>query len=312
MSQYIETINAVLNEVKKVVKGKDDIIQKVLIAILAKGHILIEDIPGVGKTTLAMAFSRALALEHKRMQFTPDVLPTDVVGFTILNQNQQFEYKAGAILCNLFLADEINRTSSKTQSALLEVMEEGRVTVDGITREVPKPFIVIATQNPIGSIGTQMLPESQLDRFMVKLTMGYPDIQDEISILKGRQNNNPIESVEKIIEADQILMMQEQAEAIFVHDRIYEYLASLVLATRTHNLIQLGVSPRGTIALTSMAKARAFVQGREFLLPEDIQAVFVDVVGHRLVLSPKARISHVTLEQILIDIMRQVPAPKVG
>lgn len=312
MSQYIETINAVLNEVKKVVKGKDDIIQKVLIAILAKGHILIEDIPGVGKTTLAMAFSRALALEHKRMQFTPDVLPTDVVGFTILNQNQQFEYKAGAILCNLFLADEINRTSSKTQSALLEVMEEGRVTVDGITREVPKPFIVIATQNPIGSIGTQMLPESQLDRFMVKLTMGYPDIQDEISILKGRQNNNPIESVEKIIEADQILMMQEQAEAIFVHDRIYEYLASLVLATRTHNLIQLGVSPRGTIALTSMAKARAFVQGREFLLPEDIQAVFVDVAGHRLVLSPKARISHVTLEQILIDIMRQVPAPKVG
>lgn len=312
MSQYIETINAVLNEVKKVVKGKDDIIQKVLIAILAKGHILIEDIPGVGKTTLAMAFSRALALEHRRMQFTPDVLPTDVVGFTILNQNQQFEYKPGAILCNLFLADEINRTSSKTQSALLEVMEEGRVTVDGITREVPKPFIVIATQNPIGSIGTQMLPESQLDRFMVKLTMGYPDIQDEISILKGRQNNNPIESVEKIIEADQILMMQEQAEAIFVHDRIYEYLASLVLATRTHNLIQLGVSPRGTIALTAMAKARAFVQGREFLLPEDIQAVFVDVVGHRLVLSPKARISHVTLEQILIDIMRQVPAPKVG
>lgn len=312
MSQYIETINAVLNEVKKVVKGKDDIIQKVLIAILAKGHILIEDIPGVGKTTLAMAFSRALALEHRRMQFTPDVLPTDVVGFTILNQNQQFEYKAGAILCNLFLADEINRTSSKTQSALLEVMEEGRVTVDGITREVPKPFIVIATQNPIGSIGTQMLPESQLDRFMVKLTMGYPDIQDEISILKGRQNNNPIESVEKIIEADQILMMQEQAEAIFVHDRIYEYLASLVLATRTHDLIQLGISPRGTIALTSMAKARAFVQGREFLLPEDIQAVFMDVAGHRLVLSPKARISHVTLEQILIDIMRQVPAPKVG
>lgn len=312
MSQYIETINAVLNEVKKVVKGKDDIIQKVLIAILAKGHILIEDIPGVGKTTLAMAFSRALALEHKRMQFTPDVLPTDVVGFTILNQNQQFEYKPGAILCNLFLADEINRTSSKTQSALLEVMEEGRVTVDGITREVPKPFIVIATQNPIGSIGTQMLPESQLDRFMVKLTMGYPDIQDEISILKGRQNNNPIESVEKIIEADQILMMQEQAEAIFVHDRIYEYLASLVLATRTHDLIQLGISPRGTIALTAMAKARAFVQGREFLLPEDIQAVFMDVAGHRLVLSPKARISHVTLEQILIDIMRQVPAPKVG
>lgn len=312
MSQYIETVNTVLNEVKKVVKGKDDIIQKVLIAILAKGHILIEDIPGVGKTTLAMAFSKALALEHRRMQFTPDVLPTDVVGFTILNQKQQFEYKPGAILCNLFLADEINRTSSKTQSALLEVMEEGRVTVDGITREVPKPFIVIATQNPIGSIGTQMLPESQLDRFMVKLTMGYPDIQDEISILKGKQNNNPIESVQKIIEAERILIMQEQAEAVFVHDRIYEYLASLVLATRTHDFIQLGMSPRGTIALTAMAKARAFVQGREFLLPEDIQAVFTDVAGHRLVLSPKARISHVTLEQILIDIMRQVPAPKVG
>lgn len=308
---YIEVINAILKEIKKVVKGKDKIIEKVLVAILAKGHILIEDIPGVGKTTLAVAFSKVMALEQKRMQFTPDVLPSDVVGFSILNENQEFEYKAGAVLCNLFLADEINRTSSKTQSALLEVMEEGSVTVDGITREVPQPFIVIATQNPIGSAGTQMLPDSQLDRFMIRITIGYPDITDEIAILKGKQGQEAVE-IEQIVGSEYILAMQQEVKNIFVHDSVYEYIASLVAATRNHEMIQVGVSPRGTIAITSMAKARAFVKGRDYVVPEDLQAVFFDVVGHRLILSPRARASRISMEQLVQDVLKSVSAPRIG
>lgn len=312
MDNYTNKIEAIINEIKKVVMGKDHIIEKVLTAVLAKGHILIEDIPGVGKTTLALAFSRAMALEHHRMQFTPDVLPTDVVGFTILNKENEFEYKPGAVLCNLFLADEINRTSSKTQSALLEVMEEGRITVDGVTREVPKPFTVIATQNPIGSIGTQMLPESQLDRFMIKLTMGYPDVQNEINILKGRQKTDPITSVNQAAGIEDITNMQEEAEETFIHDVIYQYIAALITATRNHPLIQLGVSPRGALALTAMAKTRAYIKGRDYTLPEDVGAVFYDVAGHRIVLSPKARVNHVSSENILADIIKQVPSPRLA
>lgn len=309
---YTEVVKKILKEIKKVVKGKDEIIEKVLTAILARGHILIEDIPGVGKTTLAMAFSKVMALEEKRMQFTPDILPSDVVGFTILNERQEFEYRPGAVLCNLFLADEINRTSSKTQSALLEVMEEGRVTVDGVTRDVPKPFIVIATQNPIGSAGTQMLPDSQLDRFMIRITIGYPNITDEIAILKGKENQQQEVLIEEIVGRDYILAMQQEVNNIFVHDRIYEYIASLVSATRSHEMIQLGVSPRGTIAITSMAKARAFVKGRDYVVPEDIQAVFLDVVGHRLILSPRARAARISMKQLVQDIMKLVSAPRIG
>lgn len=309
---YTEVVKKILKEIKKVVKGKDEIIEKVLTAILARGHILIEDIPGVGKTTLAMAFSKVMALEEKRMQFTPDILPSDVVGFTILNERQEFEYRPGAVLCNLFLADEINRTSSKTQSALLEVMEEGRVTVDGVTRDVPKPFIVIATQNPIGSAGTQMLPDSQLDRFMIRITIGYPNITDEIAILKGKENQKQEVLIEEIVGRDYILAMQQEVNNIFVHDRIYEYIASLVSATRSHEMIQLGVSPRGTIAITSMAKARAFVKGRDYVVPEDIQAVFLDVVGHRLILSPRARAARISMKQLVQDIMKLVSAPRIG
>lgn len=309
---YTEVVKKILKEIKKVVKGKDEIIEKVLTAILARGHILIEDIPGVGKTTLAMAFSKVMALEEKRMQFTPDILPSDVVGFTILNERQEFEYRPGAVLCNLFLADEINRTSSKTQSALLEVMEEGRVTVDGVTRDVPKPFIVIATQNPIGSAGTQMLPDSQLDRFMIRITIGYPNITDEIAILKGKENQQQEVLIEEIVGREYILAMQQEVNNIFVHDRIYEYIASLVSATRSHEMIQLGVSPRGTIAITSMAKARAFVKGRDYVVPEDIQAVFLDVVGHRLILSPRARAARISMKQLVQDIMKLVSAPRIG
>lgn len=309
---YSGTVQSIMNEVKKVVVGKDDIIEKVLTTQLAKGHILIEDIPGVGKTTLALAFSKAMELVHHRLQFTPDVLPTDVVGFTILNQNHEFEYKQGAIFCNLFLADEINRTSPKTQSALLEVMEEGKVTVDGITRELPQPFTVIATQNPIGSVGTQMLPESQLDRFMIRITMGYPNMQNEIELLKNRQEENPIESVNRVAGQSDILSMQAAVKQVFVKDVIYEYIAELVAATRCNPLLQLGVSPRGTIAIMFMSKARAFVRGRGYVIPEDVRAVFSDVAGHRIILTSKSRIGKITEDQVLTDILKQVEAPVIA
>ncbi len=302
----------IMDEVNKVVIGKRLIIEKVLTAILAKGHILLEDFPGVGKTTLALAFSKAMALEHHRLQFTPDVLPTDVVGFHLLNKDgEDYQYKPGAIMCNLFLADEINRTSSKTQSALLEVMEEGKVTVDSITREVPKPFVVMATQNPIGSIGTQMLPESQLDRFMIRLSIGYPDMKSEIGILKERQNSNPLDKVVRVVEKEDILAMQNLVEEVFVHDSIYEYITLLVQQTRENPLVELGVSPRGTLAMMNMVKATAFLNRREYVIPSDVQSVFKDVAAHRMILKAKARVNNVTVDNLIEDILRIVKAPRI-
>ncbi len=309
---YVEDLSKVLDEVEKVLIGKREVIERVMTVFLAGGHILIEDIPGVGKTTLALAFSKALNLNSRRMQFTPDVLPSDVIGFHILNKEKQLEYRPGAIFTNIFLADEINRTSSKTQSALLEVMEEGNVTVDGYTREVPEPFIVIATQNPVGSAGTQKLPESQLDRFMVKLTMGYPDIRSEINIMKSKQNVNPMEQVQSVLQQGELVEMKEQVEKVFIHDKVYEYIANLIMETRTSTLLELGVSPRGTIALASLAKADAFMHGREFVLPEDVENIFADVVCHRFVLNSKAKLEHVGERQIAKDILRRIPAPRVG
>jgi MoxR-like ATPase len=312
MGPYHGKAIQIMDEVNKVVIGKRIIIGKVLTAILAKGHILLEDNPGVGKTTLALAFSKAMALEHRRLQFTPDVLPTDVVGFHLLNQDgTSYQYKPGAIMCNLFLADEINRTSSKTQSALLEVMEEGKVTVDSVTREVPKPFVVMATQNPIGSIGTQMLPESQLDRFMVKLSMGYPDKKSEIGILKERQNTNPLDNVVRVVNKEDILDMQTMVEEVFVHDSIYEYITLLVQQTRENPLIDLGVSPRGSLAMMNMVKATAFLSRRNYVIPGDVQYIFKDVAAHRMILKPKARINNVTVDNLLEDILRIVKAPRI-
>lgn len=308
----LNLVETICQEVGSAVKGKEDIIRKVLIAILAKGHILIEDIPGVGKTTLAIAFSKVMSLEYHRMQFTPDVLPSDVIGFNILNKNGTFEYKPGAILCNLFLADEINRTSSKTQSALLEVMEEGKVTVDGVTRELPKPFTVIATQNPSGSAGTQMLPESQLDRFMIRLSMGYPQIHQEVIIMRERQGYNPIENLRKIVSENEILQMQQYVEQVFVSDEILYYIAELSKRTREHSMISLGISPRGTLAILHMVKARAFVSGRDYVLPEDIKEIFFDVAGHRILLNSKAKLNHLSAEEVLEQILQKTNVPKVG
>ncbi len=312
MGPYQAKAIQVMDEVNKVVIGKRVIIGKVLTAILAKGHILLEDHPGVGKTTLALAFSRAMALDYHRLQFTPDVLPTDVVGFNLLNKDgDSYQYKTGAIMCNLFLADEINRTSSKTQSALLEVMEEGKVTVDAVTREVPKPFVVMATQNPIGSVGTQMLPESQLDRFMVRLSMGYPDMKSEIGILKERQNSNPLEKTIQVVDKEEILIMQNLVEDVFVHDSIYEYITLLVQQTRENPLIELGVSPRGSLAMMNMVKATAFLSGRDYVVPGDVQYIFKDVAAHRMILKAKARVNNVTLDNLLDDILRIVRPPKI-
>ncbi|NLP33651.1 MAG: MoxR family ATPase [Clostridiales bacterium] len=312
MEIYYDKAMQIMDEVNKAVIGKRIIVSKVLSAILAKGHILLEDIPGVGKTTMALAFSKAMALEYNRLQFTPDVLPTDVVGFHLLSQDgESYQYKAGPIICNLFLADEINRTSSKTQSALLEVMEEGKVTVDSVTREVPKPFVVIATQNPIGSVGTQMLPESQLDRFMVRLTIGYPDLKSEIDMLKQRQNTNPLDQVVRVACKEDIIKMQSMVENVFVHDSIYEYITLLVEQTRVNPLIELGVSPRGSLALMNMVKATAFLGKRDYVIPADVQHVFKDIASHRIILKPKARVNNITVDNILEDILRIVRPPRI-
>ncbi len=311
--RVLQLSQKVITEVKKVIIGKDETIIKVLLSILAGGHILLEDIPGVGKTTLALALSKALSLDYKRLQFTPDVLPTDVTGFTIFNkQTNDFEYKQGAAMTNLFLADEINRTSSKTQSALLEIMEEGKVTVDGTTYQMPDPYIVIATQNPIGSIGTQSLPESQMDRFIVRLSMGYPSVQNEIEMLKSKQNQVSIDAVESVVTASELVAARKIVEDIYVSDEVFEYIVRLSDATRKNQYIKLGLSPRGTIALLKMTKATSLLKGRDYVTPDDVAYAFKDVAGHRIILNSKARLNGLNYELVLKSIIEGVVVPKIN
>lgn len=305
-----EKVCDVLEEVKKVVHGKDECVEKALSAILAGGHILLEDVPGVGKTTLAVAFSKVMALDNRRVQFTPDVQPSDILGFSMYNKEKGvFTYKPGPVLCNLFLADEINRTSPKTQSALLEVMEEGMVTVDGVSRRVPEPFIVIATQNPKGSAGTQLLPESQLDRFMISMSMGYPALSDEMEIAKGKSTRGSSTQLLRVLQSEELKQLQNLVEQIHTNDNIYKYIVKLVAATRENPYIELGISPRGTIACTRMTKARAFMQGRNYVIPEDVADVFKDVARHRIVLNTKARVAHVKEDAVLDQILEEVKQP---
>ena len=302
----------VVNQVRKAVIGKDLVILKVFMAMLARGHILLEDVPGVGKTTMALAFSKAIDLSYKRIQFTPDVMPTDVTGYSLLDKNTgKTVYIPGAAMCNLLLADEINRTSSKTQAALLEVMEEGSITVDGVTRPVPQPYLVIATQNPIGSAGTQPLPESQLDRFMVRLSMGYPSKTSEVEMLRRFQAGGTARKVEKVLVPSELMEMQQQVANIFVADELYTYIANLTDWTRRQPTIRLGVSPRGSIALLQMAKACAYLHGRAFLTPQDVQEVFVDVCGHRVLLSARARVGGMEKERLIEQAIAQVQAPRM-
>ena len=299
-------------EIAKAVVGKEEIIEKVLTAVLAGGHILLEDIPGVGKTTLALAFSKTLGLDFQRVQFTPDVVPSDITGFSMYEKESgTFQYHPGAAMCNFFLADEINRTSSKTQSALLELMQEGKVTVDGQTHSLPQPFVVMATQNPLGTAGTQPLPEAQLDRFMIKLSMGYPDTEALIHILKDRSTEDPLTTIENVIQKEELLQMMEEVRTIYVDDKIYRYITALTEATRVHEYIRLGISPRGALALCSMAKAWAYIKGREYVVPEDVEAVFADVCRHRLILSPKVQLTDLDADQILADILNDIHVPKL-
>ncbi len=310
MATAYECAKLIIEEVKKAVKGKDDCVRKAFATILAGGHILIEDVPGVGKTTLAMAFSNAMGLNNQRVQFTPDVMPADILGFSMYQKETgKFEYKEGPIMCNLFLADEINRTSPKTQSALLEVMEEGVVTIDGVRHAVPSPFIVMATQNPKGSAGTQLLPESQLDRFMICMSMGYPDMDSEIEIAKGKSIKSEIAQLRAILNTDALVQLQGVVEQVHMHEHIYTYICKLVQSTRENPYIELGISPRGTIAMVRMAKAWAFLQERNYVVPEDVYQVFKDVGKHRIVLNTKARVSHVTEDAVLDGILSEVKQP---
>ena len=302
----------VLAEVKKAVVGKDRVLIWVMTVILARGHILLEDIPGVGKTTMALAFSRALGLDYGRVQFTPDVLPSDITGYSIYNkQTGAMTYQPGAILCNLFLADELNRATSRTQSALLEAMEEGQVTVDGVSHRIPQPFLVFATQNPTGASGTQLLPDSQMDRFTVRLSIGYPEPRDEREMVLNRQGGNPLEQVQRVLTREQLVAMQDQAGNVFAKTELVDYIVALIDATRAHPMILRGASPRATLSVTSMAKAVAYVQGRDFIIPKDVQTVFVHTVSHRLLLAPEADARGITADHLLEEIMGRVPAPKL-
>ncbi|MBR6874080.1 MAG: MoxR family ATPase [Ruminococcus sp.] len=311
--QVLQLSQKVIGEVKKVIIGKDETIIKVLLSILAGGHILLEDIPGVGKTTLALALSKALSLDYRRLQFTPDVLPTDVTGFTIYNKaTNQFEYKQGAAMTNLFLADEINRTSSKTQSALLEIMEEGKVTVDGTTYQMPDPYIVIATQNPIGSIGTQSLPESQMDRFIVRLSMGYPSVVNEVEMLRSKQNQVSIDTVESVVTAAELAEARRIVDEIYVSEEVLEYIVRLADATRKNQYIKLGLSPRGTIALLKMTKATSLLKGRDYVTPDDVSYTFRDVAAHRIILNSKARLNNLNTDMVLKGVLDSVVIPKIN
>lgn len=303
----------IITEVKKVIVGKDDVIRKVLMAILARGHVLLEDIPGVGKTTLALSFSRALGLDYQRIQCTPDTTPSDIIGYSFYQKGAvDLVYKPGVVMCNLLLADEINRTSSKTQSALLEVMEEGSVTVDGVTRFLPEPFIVIATQNPFGSAGTQLLPQSQLDRFTVRLEMGYPDHNSHVSILRERNADQPLDHVQQVASRQDILIMQDEVEQIIVRDELFYYVTDLAEWTRQSKDISLGLSPRGALAVVRMAKAKAYISGRTYLVPQDIVDVFPAVTAHRIIISPKAKISGVSTDEILEACLATIKTPDLA
>lgn len=310
---YVEKAHNVLNEVNKAVLGKKTEVAEIMTAFLANGHVLLEDIPGVGKTTLATAFSKAMGLESRRVQFTPDVMPSDLTGFSVYRREEEkFVYQEGSIFCNILLADEINRTSPKTQSALLEVMEERKVSVDGVTRDAPSPFLVIATQNPSGTAGTQLLPEAQIDRFMITLTLGYPDYLSELEIARTAGSGSRNDNIQPVIAKEDFLTMQQQIHETYIKDIVYDYIIKLISATRNHPYIERGASPRATIALVKTSKAYAWLQGRDYVVPADIIAQLPFVLFHRMTLNMSARMSDSRRQDILADILKRVPQPYLG
>ena len=302
-------LDQVLQEIEKVIAGKRETVEKILLALLADGHVLLDDVPGVGKTTLAVALSRAVGLAYQRVQFTPDVLPSDLVGFSMYDQTcGSFTYRPGALNhANLLLGDEINRASSKTQSALLEAMEERQVTVDGTTYSLPNPFWVIATQNSVGTAGTQFLPYAQMDRFLVRLSLGYPDYDAQMTMLRERQGKNPLDQVQCVLTKEELEGMQEEVRHITTRDTILDYITRLTMASRDHTDIRIGISPRGALFLDRMAKAKAFMEGRDYVTGTDVQAVFTDVCAHRVLLKEEAADRQV--EEILRDLLKTVENP---
>ncbi len=308
-----EITDALVKEVEKVVIGKTHEIVLLVTALLAGGHVLIEDVPGVGKTTLAAALAAAAGLDFKRAQFTPDVMASDITGFSIYNrQSESFEFREGLVMTNILLADEINRASPKTQSSLLEAMEEANVTVDGTTYKIPDPFFVIATQNPTGFVGTYPLPEAQLDRFTVKISIGYPTTEEEINIIRARKHENPLDRVVAVTDAETVRALKTAAADVYVDDAVYEYIVKLIAATRRHGALALGASPRASLALTRMAQAYALMHKRDYVIPEDISAIFVGTVAHRVMLRQEAKLQRMTAEQVLRDILRAQDVPFVG
>ena len=313
MEEWRNLIETVTKQVGQVILGKEQEIREIMLAFLANGHVLLEDIPGVGKTTLALAFSKSMQLDYKRIQFTPDVLPSDLTGFSIYRREEErFVYQEGSVFCNLLLADEINRTSPKTQSALLEVMEERRVTVEGVTRSVPEPFLVIATQNPQGSAGTQLLPEAQVDRFMVSLSVGYPDYDSELAMVLGVREKSRVEDIVSVLQGDTLRDIQNAVDQVYLKENVGDYIVRLVRATREHPELSCGGSPRASIALVRMSRAAAFLNGRDYVIPSDVEEQFPYIIRHRITLDSAARMNGRTKDAVIGEILQQTRHPSMG
>ena len=310
MSNVQAFAETVINNIQKVIVGKRDTVELAVASLLCQGHLLIEDVPGVGKTMLARSIARSLGCSFSRIQFTPDMLPSDVTGVSIYNQeSRKFEFRAGPILAQIVLADEINRATPKTQAALLEAMQEQQVTVDGTTHPLPSPFMVLATQNPIEYEGTFPLPEAQLDRFLLRVQLGYPDPAAEVEVLERQQFKHPLEELSQDVSADELMKAQEEVKSVFTADSVKKYIVTIVNQTRKHSEVYLGASPRGSLALYRACQARASMQGREFVLPDDVKALALPALSHRVILNPAARLRDVTADEILTDILNGVPVP---
>ncbi|HEY9060461.1 MAG TPA: MoxR family ATPase [Pseudobacteroides sp.] len=312
MENSVKVLNSIVENVEKVIVGKRKSVELALISLICNGHVLIEDVPGVGKTSLISSLARSINASFKRIQFTPDILPSDITGFSMYNQKTgDFEYRPGAVMSQIILADEINRTSPKTQASLLEVMEESQVTVDGVTHKVPKPFMVLATQNPIEYLGTFPLPEAQLDRFFMKISIGYPTPGEESYILNRFRQNNPIESLDKVASGEDIIKIQEEIKEVHVDKTLNDYIVDIVASTRNHNDVILGSSPRGSMSLFKAAQAWAFYNKRNFVMPEDIKYMVVPVLSHRIVLKQEAKLKKTNAADILGSILEKTKVPVV-
>jgi MoxR-like ATPase len=305
-----ETAQRVRENVGRVIVGKDEAVDLLLIALFCEGHVLLEDVPGIGKTTLAKTLARSLGCSFQRLQFTPDLLPSDITGVSVYNQKSgDFEYRPGPLMAQIVLADEINRAGPRTQSALLEAMEERQVTVDGVTRPVPRPFLVLATQNPVELEGTFPLPEAQIDRFMIRLGVGYPDEDEERSILRRFREANPLEDLSPVATSGDVARAQRSVRTVFVHPAVETYIVRIVQATRRHSSVQLGVSPRGSLALYRASQARAVIQGRSYALPDDVKALIAPICAHRIITTSQARVRGRAASHVLEEVLGTVPVP---